>query len=398
MKVFVVILTMFSYEIRLVIFSLDFTLLRLFIVFSFLRILIRNEYYIKKLIPLDYVLLFYFLSSGILYSLLWSFNTSSIVFQLGRLLDLIGSYYILRNYLTSIEDYILIIKYFAIVSVVIAPLFVFEYITGLNIFGLLINGNLTVSEIRENRVRAKGAFPHPILAGSFWAVLFPVILSLKNYLRKRKEKALINISIVSILIIVFTCSSTTPIIALAAGFFFYLLYYLRNEYKRIKYSIIFLLFSLQLYMDNPIWYLLMKIDISGGSTGFFRYLLFDRFVSNWKEWLFVGIRDTYHWGESYDLPSIGLRDLTNRFVYEGVNGGIIRLIMFTVIIIMAFLYCESLIKVKDKEKSAVMWGIFGSLVVNFVNFWGVNYFGQVEIILWFTILAIITSYAQFRDI
>ena len=165
---------MFSYEIRLVIFSLDFTLLRLFIVFSFLRILIRNEYYIKKLIPLDYVLLFYFLSSGILYSLLWSFNTSSIVFQLGRLLDLIGSYYILRNYLTSIEDYILIIKYFAIVSVVIAPLFVFEYITGLNIFGLLINGNLTVSEIRENRVRAKGAFPHPILAGSFWAVLFQI--------------------------------------------------------------------------------------------------------------------------------------------------------------------------------------------------------------------------------
>ena len=75
--------------------------------------------------------------------------------------------------------------------------------------------------------------------------------------------------------------------------------------------------------------LLNRIDIVGGSTGYHRYILVDEFIRRFGEWMLVGTKTTVTWG-------LGLFDLTNQYVVVGVDGGILSLTLFLVVIFMLF--------------------------------------------------------------
>jgi len=380
---------------RIVIADIDFTFIRIFIVFTYLRIVLRNEWVLESLHKVDILVLLYGFISIFSFTLLHS-SISALINSLGDAFDTIGAFFIFRNYLRDYKDITYIIKLFAISSLIIFPFFFFESITGFNIFSYF-GGVPVVSAIREGKVRCQGAFPHPIIAGSFWAVLVPLIWSFWN--TKIISNKIVFFSIVSSILIILFSASSTPLMSVFAGFLFLGLYQFRKSYKEIKILLISSLVILQLIMDNPIWYLLMKIDIVGGSTGFFRFLLIDKFVENWREWFFLGIVDTYHWGEGYNLPSIGLSDLTNKFVAEGATGGIFRLLLFLIIFFTSYRIIE---KKKDdndfSHNKMLLWGILASLFIHFMNFWGVTYFGQMTYIFWMGIaICINIEYYNFNN-
>ena len=41
-------------------------------------------------------------------------------------------------------------------------------------------------------------------------------------------------------------------------------------------------------MKQPVWHLLSRVDVAGGSTGWHRYHLVDKFIENWREWWLLG--------------------------------------------------------------------------------------------------------------
>jgi len=154
-------------------------------------------------------------------------------------------------------------------------------------------------------------------------------------------------------------------------------------------------FGLVFFWSKPIWYLFTKIDLTGGSTGFFRYLLVDRFIMHWREWFLFGVRSTFKWGAGLDLGAVGLADLPNQYVFEGVRGGALGLVLFIASIIIAFKYIGVLLKNEQLECARFhYWQIGVCLLVHLFNFMGVSYFGQVKFTWWMSLAFVACLYQR----
>jgi hypothetical protein len=139
-------------------------------------------------------------------------------------------------------------------------------------------------------------------------------------------------------------------------------------------------------MKAPVWSLLARVDVVGGSTGFHRYQLVDGAINHFSEWALVGTSDTTHWGDAT------LADVCMQYVGECVNGGLLTFALFMIMIRLAFAYAGRACRGagSDPRALALSWGLGATLFVHTVNFLGAAYFGQI-IFLWYTALALIAS-------
>jgi hypothetical protein len=142
---------------------------------------------------------------------------------------------------------------------------------------------------------------------------------------------------------------------------------------------------LHLFMNAPVWHLISRVNVIGGSTGWHRFHLIDTAIENVSEWWLFGTQSTAHWG-------YGLLDVTNQFVLEGVRGGLLTLVMFVAIIALAFqrvgrlrISAEAL---PDRYPSMLAWGLGVVLFVHVTSFLAVSYFGQI-IMVWYMTLGMI---------
>jgi hypothetical protein len=104
-----------------------------------------------------------------------------------------------------------------------------------------------------------------------------------------------------------------------------LLFGYRRHLKIAKYLVLFGLVAFSIISNKPVWHLVSRIDIVGGSTGWHRYYLIDRAIAHFNEWWLVGTLNTADWGE-------GLDDVTNQFLLEGVRSGFLGMLLFAVLI------------------------------------------------------------------
>jgi hypothetical protein len=143
-------------------------------------------------------------------------------------------------------------------------------------------------------------------------------------------------------------------------------------------------------MNAPVWHLISRVNIFGSSTGWHRYHLIDQAVKHFGEWWLIGTVSTTHW-DAYRR----LTDITNQYILEGVRGGLITLVLFVIMISLAFQGVGRLWRaVKfDKGKTIMAWALGVSLFVHCMNFIAVSYFGQIYMIF-FLLLAMIASLTQ----
>ncbi len=240
---------------------------------------------------------------------------------------------------------------------------------------------------REGRLRAQAAIDHPILAGTFGALLIPFMWVLWN--QKNKFHALAGA--ISGIIITFTSASSGPIMTLMSSFIGLLLWRFREKRKYFIWAIIIPVVVLQLVMNNPVWFIFMYIDFAGGSTGYFRSMLIDESIRHLPEWLLYGTRSSGQW-------AWGLQDTTNQVLREGFDGGLITLILFVTIIIMGFKYVGKSLDIfkDDSIKQKTAWALGTILFAHCVTFIGVSYFGHMEF-FYFMHLAMISSLLAFKE-
>lgn len=311
--------------------------------------------------------------------LLWM-QIAAVTNQLGGLLGALGMYILLRYLIRDDQDVYRALKVLAIVAAINAVGMVYERVRVQNLFGLLIGGVDGVPLIREGSIRAQGAFGHAILAGTFGAMLLPLFVALWTHGR---AKTFAVVGVISSMVMVLTSASSTPLMAIFGVGVGILFWPLRRNMRIVRWVLVLTLLTLHLIMKAPVWFLIARVDMVGGSASFDRANLIDVFVNHFWDWWLLGTKDIGSWGWS-------MWDLSDAYVSQGESGGFVTLVFFIAIIARSFGRLGKVRKsVEGRKRERLIWLIGASLFANVMAFFGVSYWDQTAV-AWFALLAIIS--------
>ncbi len=366
---------------RVVIFTLDFNMLRLMVLFGFIRLFLRKELSFQWL-PLDKVLIALAVAKTLIHTVQTG-SASTLVFELGESFDTIGLYFLFRCLIRTWKDVEQVAMAFIFISIPLAVFFLNEHLTRENLFSAF-GGVPEYTMMRQGRLRCQGAFPHPIIAGAFWAAVMPLMAAtLWGGLTKG---IWVLLGLVSASWIVIATASSTPVFAVLIGILGGAMFIFREHMKVIRWGILFTLIGLHMVMKAPVWHLIARVSAVGGSTAYFRFAIIDGAVNNVREWWLLGTPSTAHW-------FWGAQDITNQFVLMGVRGGMLTLILFVIGIALAFRGVGRIWRseIDNNAHLALAWGFGAALLVHCANFIGVSYFGGQITMVWYLLLAMIAS-------
>jgi len=369
---------------RLVIGSYDFTMIRLLLLGVYLRVLLRSDTWRFPWTRMDTLLVLYVVTMSVAYIALRR-TPAAVTNRLGFAFDAFLAFFAVRLYFRSVEQVRMLMRGFAIVLFLVAITMTIEQLTQYNMFSVF-GGVSAVTRIREGNLRAQGAFSHAILAGTFGAAFLPLCWALRERL-SFTDRGLAAIGMGGGFVMVLASSSSGPVLSLLAAVFGIIMWHYR-QYTRllVRWSVVGLV-ALHFYMQAPVWHLISRVDLVGGSTGWHRYNLIEQTIRRFREWALLGVRTTGHWGW-------GLNDVTNQFVAQGVNGGFLTLILFVLIIRSGFRHVGAAMRSSPStahEKISWAWGVV--LFVHCVSFFGVSYFGQMTF-FWYLTLGVLCALPQ----
>lgn len=376
---------------RIVVMGLDFMIFRILIVIGFIRIIFRRDISPIQLNSLDKIILIWSIAA-IVTGFFLDINTNksgNLVHRSGQIFSALGTYYIFRFYITSIDDIKRIIRILAIIIAPLAVAFLVEKASGRNIF-FIFGGVPEITMERYGRLRCQGPFAHPILAGTLGATFMPIFVSF--WFEKGKEKFIAMLAIVSSTIIMFTSASSGPLLAYISAVIALCIWPLRNRMRFIRWGIFIGLITLHIIMKAPVWYLMGRISEITGGTGWGRSELIDISINHFNEWWLIGTTKTAHWDTVGVLPNEDMMDITNQYILEGVYGGLARMLLFITIIAVGFKYIGNATKALKNKNSAIKylpWSLGAALFAHTVGFLSVAYFDQL-VVIWWLLLAMIS--------
>jgi len=153
---------------------------------------------------------------------------------------------------------------------------------------------------------------------------------------------------------------------------------------------------LDLVMKAPAYYIIARIDITGGSTGWHRAKLIDSAIEHLHEWWLFGTDYTRHWMPTGVSWSPDHTDITNHYIHMGVLGGLPLMGLFILQLWRGFKYVSNVaLGHPSKDVRFLAWALGSALFAHSVTCVGVSYFGQSFLFLYLN-LAMIGSIAQPR--
>jgi hypothetical protein len=371
---------------RIVIVGADFAFLRIMILFGCARLVLRGEMRHPGWGKLDTALSLW-VTAELVFGVMQS-GLGILMNRLGFAFDAIGMYLLFRILIRQWDDVKMAVLGFSVIVIPVALFFALELRTGRNMFAAF-GGVTPTTIIRDGRLRCQAAFAHPILAGLFWAALLPLMVA--QFWESAGRRYIAGVGVAGALFVIFACASASAITALAFAAIGGAVYPLRYRLRLIRWGFVCLLVVLHMIMKAPVWHLITRFDIVGGSSGYHRYQLIDGAIRHVNEWWLMGsTKGTGHWGWF-------TFDVTNYYIVQGLHGGILLLGLYVVLIGRAFGAVGRLWRRSENDKRMMAWswclGI--SLFVHATNFIVITYFGQIDMI-WYLLLAMIGSAVMFK--
>jgi len=364
---------------KIVVFSLDFSFLRIMVIFGMLRIIYRREF--RRFIwrPCDRVIVLWCICGTIIY-VLQQGSFSALVYRMGVSYDILGIYFVARCLIREWGDLKSFLLGCIATGIIVMVFFGLEARTGRNVFSIF-GGVPAITMVRQGRLRCQGAYPHPIAAGTFWAAMWPLYVA--QWWDGYKGKIWAVVATVVVWFIVFACASSTPVMAVLSGIVGGVMFVFRRQMRLVRWGVLLMLIALHIVMHAPVWHLISRISAVGGSTAYFRYQLIDAAIRNFGEWAILGTKSTAHW-------FWGAQDVCNQYVLEGVRGGFLTLCLYVAVIAFSFKEVGYLWRAvsRDKEKLAMAWALGVSLFVHCTIGIGGGYMGINFVPLCFTFAAI----------
>lgn len=364
---------------RLVLAGADFTLLRLLLLAYFFRIVFRGEAHGFTWNRLDTVVLLWTIIGSAIMTIHHA-DMGALVNRLGWSYDVLLTYFTARILIKDWSDILTLARAVSIISVPVAGIFVFEWATRYNLFSVF-GGVPEQTTLRAGRLRCQGPFAHPILAGTFWAALLPLIWM--QFGQGPWSRRLAYIGTAASLMIIAASASSTPIASALVAFFGIALYPWRS-YRRQMWVGAGLTAALLHFvvMEQPVYHLIARVDITGGSTGWHRFVIMETFLNNVSDWVLTGESNPERWRWQ-------MRDITNHYIGQGLNGGVLTLSAFVMVIVIAFLNVgralSAIEQSPESQQTSVEWKVWlvGIMILfHTVTFFALAYFGQMST-LWY---------------
>lgn len=328
--------------------------------------------------PVDTAFTLCALFTFLTFSLQWM-ETQALIKGLGNLLDALGGYFVLRFLIQDKEDVQRSIKVFAVIALVVGACMTNEQLTHRNIFGLL--GGVPVDVVmRDGKPRSTGPFEVYITAGVFGASLLPLFISLWSGAKARMTALL---GIVGASLMTLTSNSSTPLLAYMGAIVGLCFWPLRKGMRAFRWGLVLLLVGLHLSMKAPVWALISRVDLTGSSSGYQRFLLIDNCIRHFSDWWLIGAKN-------YDTWGLYMWDLSNQYVASAVTGGLVTIVMFILVISRSFgrLGTARRMVEGDRKQEWFLWCLCAAVLSHVVAYFGIGYFDQMQL-AWYALLAII---------
>jgi hypothetical protein len=360
--------------------SLHFPVLRILMLAGLVRMVLSSASSGAKLPggfnAVDRVVVLWTISLFIVLSLQW-LELPAFVKFVADFIDALGGYLVLRFLIPDSETVKRTIKVLALICVIQGVCMVSEQFTHQNVFASL---GMNQPALRDGHIRSEGTLG-TLYGGTFAGVLMPMFLWLWN---EGKSRMAACAGIVGATAMVFASHASTSWLAYAAGLGGLCFWPLRDRMRLLRFGIVGILVGLHLVMHGPVWSLIEKIDLTGGSSSYHRYMLVDNCIRHFSDWWLLGYKNYGDWG--FDMW-----DLCNQFVAVALTGGLISLILFIMIYSRGFSAIGKARKLADGDKAEewFLWCLGSTLFANIVASFGINYMVQLETAL-FALLACIS--------
>jgi hypothetical protein len=315
-----------------------------------------------------------------IFSLQWM-ETQALIKGLGNFLDAVGAYVVMRFLIRERDDIERTIKVFAFISVFIGLCMLNEQVTHQNIFGLL-GGTATDVQGRVGSLRSQGAFDSYLTAGVFGATLPPLLVWLWT---GGKSRVVAGLGMLGATTMTITSNSSTPQMAYVVGIVGLCFWPARKHMRIFRWGLATTLLALHLVMKAPVWGLINRLDLTGSSSSYHRFMLMDNCIRHFADWWLLGYRYYDSWG-------FNMWDLSNQYVAYALRGGLATLVMFVLVISRSFGRLGSARKLAEGnfDQEWLFWCLGCAMVSHVMGYFGIGYFDQMQF-SWYALLAMICA-------
>ncbi len=371
---------------EIVVAGLHFQCFRVVLLVGALRVIAKGEAAQMSCNRLDKIFILWVIVS-LTFGCLSKPSTELFVNRLGDAYNACGCYFLARCLMQDMEDIVIGVLTLAWLSLPLAGVMLTEKLTGHNLLAVF-GGVPEITIVREGHLRCQGAFRHPILAGTFGATQLPLFIALG--LCWQQYRRLAAAAVLSALVIVVTSSSSGALMAVTAAGAGLAFWRWRSHMRLVRWTAALTVLGLAMVMKAPVWYLLAKLGNAMGGTGWHRAYLIDQAVAHFDEWWLFGTTYTAHWGPAGLVIAAdpNMMDITNHYIMEGVKGGLSKLTLFLVIIVLCFKSVGRWLRASTGEQITgfFVWALGVSLFAHCVSFISITYFDQI-IVIWYWVLA-----------
>ncbi len=374
-------LTVFvSMQFNILIFGFNFFIARILLLLAWIRILIRREHQGVKFLPMDRAFIG-FCCSMVLVETLRRGWPGLVYSAANSLYDALGTYFLGRVLLRESKDLKRVIGSLALICSVLAGFMLAERVTRHNFLAVL--GARQEVQTRGGKFRCQATFSHPVLAGTYGAVLLPLFVACWWQGREMKKLALLG-GVASTVTAV-TSGSGGPVMTYAAVVTGLLVWPLRGQMRLVRWSLLLGLIGLHVVMNAPVWALIGRASSLTGGSGYHRFNLLDEFINHFGDWWFLGVESTEEWGWL-------VGDVANTYCIVAKHGGLLALVLFIGFLAAGFREVGIARKKAgtDGPTEILVWAFGAVLFGHLVTFFGTSYFDQT-FVLWYLTLAMVGS-------
>jgi len=350
-----------------------FTITKLVIVAGLFRAMREGTFECSRKQPLDMLVLawaIWMILSGCFHN---PRDHNPVTVRLSQIYGYVGSYFYARCFLKSPEDFLRFCKALAMVVVPLALVVLYEKLAMNNIYEWLGQGGQEIT-VRNGRMRATGAFSNPILLGTFGATASVLMAPLY-----KTEKRWCILGGIGCVMIVLSSASSGPIVTMTSAMMAMALWRWRTSVGKIRKLVITTFIVLHISMQAPVWYLMARIDLAGGSTGWHRAELITTALNHINEWWLIGTDYTRHWiayGVAWSTEHI---DITNHYLYMGIVGGLPLMLLFIAILLKSFQLLGRAMRsmrLAGDRNELILWAVGASIFAHCFTFLSVSYYDQ----------------------
>ena len=338
---------------------------------------------------LDRLVVLWSLSSLIIFCLQFM-EMQALIRGLATMVEGLGGYLAARFLIPDREALRRTVTVLALICVIQGVCMVGEQFTHQNVFDFAGGHPPT---IREGHIRSEGAMGN-LWGGAFAGISIPLFLWLWT---EEKARLAACAGIVGATAMVFATFASTSWLAYGASLIAIAFWFLRKNMRLVRWATVATLVGLHLVMHGPVWSLIEKIDLTGVSSSYHRYMLVDNCIRHFGDWWLLGYKDYGNWG--FDMW-----DLCNQFVVAALTGGLITLILFIGIYTWGFGAIGKARKQVegDRKQEWLLWCLGATLFANVVASFGINYMVQLEMGLFLSLACIsvatfVAGHVEVRD-